>query len=195
MKKITFFLFAVVGLVITPDITKSQSWERESRVFSIGMGVSQFYHIDDYYDNIEKKNFHWYRPVTAQLNFQAEFGIHKYIGLGFTTGAGSKMGVSSRSFRNEFNVPVGMIANFHFYQLIADKSTKNIHADKLDIYFGANLGSGIAIYNYSDITRVVPMLFGGAQLGIRYYLTPKFGLNGEFGIGKSMVNIGIVFKS
>ena len=67
-------------------------------------------------------------------------------------------------------------------------------ADKLDIYFGASLGSGVAIAYYSEFSRVVPMAFGGVHLGVRYYFTPKVGINGELGWGKSIVNAGFVFK-
>jgi hypothetical protein len=192
MKKILLTIVAASLLMLTSDFAQAQAWEKSSKVFAVGMGVSKFYHLDNYnYGDI--KNRGWHSPITGQINLQAEFGIHKYVGLGFTTGVGA-MGRSHHGYVSEINIPVGMIANFHFFQLIADKSTKNIHADKLDLYFGANLGSGAAIYYYSDFSRAVPMLFGGAHFGLRYYFTPVVGLNCEVGIGKSLVNLGFVFK-
>jgi hypothetical protein len=193
MKKILFTVIIASVLLLTSNMVKAQAWGKASKVFTLGLGISQFYHIDSYYYENFNNIRNWYSPVTGQINLQAEFGIHKYVGLGFSTGIGT-MGRSSHGYLSEINIPIGMIANFHFYQLIADKTLKNIHADRLDIYFGANLGSGIAIYNYSDYTRLVPMFFGGAHFGVRYYFTPDIGLNCEVGIGKSLANIGFVFK-
>jgi hypothetical protein len=193
MKKIIFTLMAISALLLISIAAKAQAWEKNSRVLSLGFGVSQFYHLDNYHDGEFINKHRWYSPITGQFNLQAEFGVHPYVGLGFTTGVGI-MGRSSRGYVGEINIPIGMIVNFHFYQLIADKSTKNIHADKLDLYFGANLGSGLAIDYYSDFTHAVPLFFGGAQFGVRYYVTPLLGLNCEVGLGKSLVNAGLVFK-
>src|SRR5690606_374600 len=111
---------------------------------------SSFYHIDDryyYWHPVHGYPRHlrhnrWYRPLTGQVNFQGEFGIHEYVGIGFTTGFGGRSRWNY-GYSGEMNVPIGFVSNFHFYQLIADKSGKNIHADKLDIYFGGSLGSGV----------------------------------------------------
>jgi len=83
--------------------------------------------------------------------------------------------------------------------LIADKTDKNIHADKLDIYVGASIGSGIAgtfyrNYPNPDVTRIVPIAFGGLHAGVRYYFKPRVGINAEVGFGKSLINAGFVFK-
>jgi hypothetical protein len=193
MKKFLLTLTIVSVVSITTNLVKAQAWEKSSMVLSLGFGVSQFYHMDTYYYQDSRYHHNWYSPTTLQLNFQAEFGIHKYVGLGFTTGIGGRGGLRY-DYSGELNIPIGMIVNFHFYQLIADKSTKNIHADKLDIYLGASLGSGVAIAYYTGFNRVVPMAFGGVHLGIRYYFTPKVGANLEVGWGKGLVNAGLVFK-
>jgi hypothetical protein len=101
---------------------------------------------------------------------------------------------SAEEAGGEINIPIGMIVNFHFYQLIADKSIKEIHADKLDIYAGLSLGSGLAIAYYTYTTRVIPIVFGGVHVGIRYYFTPNVALNLEAGLGKNLVNAGFAFK-
>lgn len=178
----------------------AQAWEKSTKVLSIGIGGSQFFHIDNrYYDNYYNYYGRYgrrfpYSPTTGQFNLQGEFGVHEYVGVGFTTGLGGRAGWSWYS-DGEVNVPMGAIANFHFYQLIADKTGKNIHADKLDIYAGVNVGTGIAALFLSDgSSRVIPIAFGGIQAGVRYYFTPKFGVTGEVGYGKSFVNGGLVFK-
>lgn len=204
-------LFFVAILVASPaqaqDQERTKAWEKNSRVLSIGIGASQFYHIDDYYhgnrgdfnNGIRGNSHRWYNPMTGQFNFQAEFGVHKYVGIGFTTGFGGRSGWA-RSYRGEINMPIGFVANYHFYQLIADKSSKNIHSDKLDIYGGLSLGSGVAVSFYrdnnldNDVRRVVPLIFGGPHVGIRYYFKPNVGVNAELGWGRSLVNVGLVFK-
>jgi len=193
MKKILFTLMIISVISLTSFTAKAQAWEKNSVVLSLGIGASQFYHLDNYYYVNTLYGHSWYSPTTVQLNFQAEFGIHKYVGLGLTTGIGGRGGLRN-DYSGEFNMRIGIIANFHFYQLIADNSKKNIHADKLDIYFGASLGSGFAVAYYTDFTRVVPMAFGGVHVGTRYYFSPKVGVNCELGWGKSIVNAGVVFK-
>ena len=193
MKKALHATLIAFALVFFTAQVNGQAWQRDSKVLSLGVGASDFFHLDSYYYNAGPYNRAWYRPLTGQLNFQGEFGIHKYVGLGFTTGIGGR-GPWAYGYGGEFNIPIGMIANFHFYQLIADKTGKEIHADKLDIYVGANIGSGIAIAYYPNSDRIVPLAFGGLQVGLRYFFTPKVGVNAEFGWGKSLVNVGFSFK-
>jgi hypothetical protein len=193
MKKILFAIMIVSTLILIPNLVKSQAWEKGTKVLSLGFGASKFYHMDNYYYNYPGPGHRYYSPLTWQVNFQGEFGIHKYLGIGFTTGIGGR-GRLRNDYAGELNIPIGMVLNFHFYQLIADRSSKNIHADKLDIYLGANIGSGVAIAYYSDFTRITPMAFGGLHVGIRYYFSPMVGINLEAGIGKNLVNAGFVFK-
>jgi hypothetical protein len=194
MKNILYIIIFSAVLLLNPAAAHSQAWERDTKVLSLGLGASQFFHIDDYYYGNAAEARNWYSPVTGQINFQGEFGIHKYVGLGFTTGLGGG-GPLLYGYQGELNFPIGMLANFHFYQLIADKTGKNIHADKLDIYAGVSVGGGNAIAYYNNVNnRIVPMAFGGLHAGVRYYFKPRVGVNGELGWGKSLVNVGFVFK-
>jgi hypothetical protein len=204
MKKIFYATLLISALIFATTQTQAQAWERNTKVLALGFGASQFFHLDGYYYNhyyngTPRHYRAWYWPVTGQINFQGEFGIHKYVGLGFTTGFGGRGGWP-HNYPGEVNIPIGMICNFHFYQLIEDKTDKDIHGDKLDIYVGASIGSGIAFIrypNYPDYpatTRVTPLAFGGLHAGLRYYFKPKVGVNAEVGFGKSIVNVGFVFK-
>ena len=193
MKTILKVLVLVSILIITSNTSNAQAWEKSTKVLSLGFGASQFYHIDNYYYSGPKYGRNFYSPLTGQFNFQGEFGVHKYVGLGFTTGVGGRGGYWN-GYNGEVNMPIGMIVNFHFYQLIADKNGKNIHADKLDIYAGLNIGSGVAVAFYPTVTRISPIAFGGPHVGIRYYFSPKVGVNAELGWGKSIINAGFVFK-
>lgn len=194
MKHILFSCMAVAILLFVSKQSQAQAWEKSSKVLSLGFGVSQFYHIDSYYYANDRKRPSFYNPTTGQFNFQGEFGIHKYVGLGFTVGFGGRAGWNN-NYLGEFNIPMGMLANFHFYQLIDDKNSKNLRADKLDIYAGIAMGSGLAFTYYDNTsTRVVPLAWGGPHAGIRYYFVPKVAVNAEVGFGRSLVNVGFSFK-
>jgi hypothetical protein len=195
-------LFATILLVATlfSNVSYSQAWEKQSKVLGLGLGAASFWHLNNGFTT----------PITGQLNFKMEFGVHDYVGVGFQTGVGGggplgvgvgwgRRGVWGGSYYSDyngsFNFPVAAYANFHFYQLIADNTQKNIHADKLDIYAGLNIGSGIALSFYRDGGRRVSALaFGGPHVGIRYYFSPRVGINGELGWGKSLINFGFAFK-
>jgi hypothetical protein len=194
MKKIVAALALILCMATTLS-TKAQAWERNSKVLSIGFGGANFIHFDPngYYGPR-----YGYSRLTGQFTFQGEFGIHKYVGLGFTTGVGG--GTGWYGYYPELNVPIGFIANFHFYQLIEDKTSRDIHGDKLDIYAGLNVGSGFAVvYDRGPgprprATFITPLFFVGPTVGLRYYFVPKVGLNAEFGYGKTLAQIGFSFK-
>ncbi|MBP6730828.1 MAG: hypothetical protein KA149_02150 [Chitinophagales bacterium] len=204
MKKSFLAIATSVLLLVFVQTINAQAWDKSTKVLSLGVGGSNFAHIysgSSYYGRYSSFN----SPLTAQLNFQGEFGVHDYVGVGFTTGLGGGPGYNwgrgyygyyYGSSAGELTVPVGFIANFHFFQLIADKTGKDIHSDKLDVYAGASLGSGIAAQFDNNGAHVVPIAFGGIHVGVRYYFNDRIGVNGELGTpyGKSFVNAGVVFK-
>lgn len=194
MKYLKLSLSLILVITMSSKVIYAQAWQKTTHVFSLGFGASRFYHMDDYYYGNSHYDHNYYQPVTGQLNFQGEFGIHKYVGLGFTTGVGGRGGWTN-NYNGEFNIPIGMLSNFHFYQLIADKSSKSINADKLDIYAGLSIGSGLAFTYYPTDNRVVPIAFGGIHAGVRYYFSETVGVNAEIGLGKSLINAGFVFKT
>ncbi|HLP49571.1 MAG TPA: hypothetical protein VK154_01740 [Chitinophagales bacterium] len=194
MKKTMLSIAVAIIFALSPQLTHAQAWERNTKVLAIGFGPSQFFHLDRYYYDRGPRGFRsFYWPLTGQFNFQGEFGVHKYVGLGFTTGIGGR-GPYFNDYAGEINVPIGFLVNFHFYQLIADHASRDIKSDKLDIYAGLTVGSGLAFAFYPGLTRVVPIAFGGPHVGLRYYFAPRVGINGEFGFGRSIANVGFVFK-
>lgn len=193
MKKSALLVIIALVVFIQSDIN-AQAWSKESKVLSLGLGASNFYHLDDRYAPGLGKNGGFHTPYSGQFNLQMEFGVHRYVGLGFTTGFGGT-GPLNYGYNGEINMPIGFVVNFHFYQLIDDKSSKNLHADKLDIYGGLSVGSGVAFTFYkNENLRVVPLAWGGMHAGIRWYFAPKVALNAELGFGKSVANIGFSFK-
>gem|GEM_PF-564806 len=202
--KLQFITF--IFLSLTYSVSLGQAWEKSTKVLGLGIGASAFFQYGKWAEDGEASIPRWDYPPSGQLNFQGEFGIHNYVGIGFTTGIGGNASHSWRGKRywgsgaafyaGSFIFPIGMIANFHFYQLIADKTGKEIHADKLDIYGGVSLGSGVAMLFYREgvSNRLSAIIFGGVHAGARYYFTDKFGVNLEVGWGKHIVNGGVVFK-
>ncbi len=189
----TTFLTALM-LFGTSQNTSAQAWDRFSKVLTLGVGASNYYHLDGYYYGDPDLRARAYVPTTGQLVFQGEFGVHKYVGLGFHTGFGGR-GRWTRNYIGAWHVPFGMLSNFHFYQLIADNTSRNIHADVLDIYAGLSLGSGVAVTYYDNgVVRAVPLLYGGPHVGLRWYFAPGVGLTGELGYGKNIASAGFVFK-
>lgn len=187
-------VFAIVSFLGTSQQANAQAWGKSSKVLTLGVGVSNYHHLDGYYYGDPDRIRRAYVPTTGMLVFQGEFGVHKYVGLGFHTGFGGR-GRWSRDYVGGWHVPVGMLTNFHFYQLIADNTSRNIHADVLDIYAGLSLGTGVAVSYFGDGTvRGVPLLYGGPHVGIRWYFAPAVGLTAELGYGKNVASAGFVFK-
>ena len=181
-----------------------------SKYFQLGFGASS--HFQFYNDN--KINDNYVYRTALNFNAQFEFGIHKYIGLGLHVGfdfspnggayyyAGYYPGYYTGSTYSTIGIPVAFFGNFHFLQLIADKTGNNF-ADKLDVYAGLSVGSGPAFavpkrqykdapYNYS--TAVGFMVFGGPHVGIRFFPKDNFGIYAEVGYGKTYGTFGVVFK-
>lgn len=202
MKKfITPLLLLTIILIARQEIS-AQAWTKDTKVLAPALGGSSYVYFypnnyyGGYYGNYKGRAAFFGRGAyTGGLFLQGEFGIHDYVGIGFTTGLGGKAGNGNYYYTvPEMNFPIGFIANFHFYQLIADKTGKNIHADKLDIYAGMNAGSGFAVQYWDSRSHIVPIGFFGLQGGIRYYFVPKVGVNAELGFGKSFALAGFVFK-
>lgn len=192
-------LATVLTLTISSYTAQAQdkAFSRDSKILSIGVGLGNYYHLDSRYRSFgpgDNRYRGYHTPYTGQFNLQMEWAVHNYVGLGFTTGFGGT-GPLSYGYRGEFNMPIGLVVNFHFYQLIDDKNGKNLHADKLDIYGGLSVGSGFAVAFYDkEDPRIVPLAWGGLHAGIRWYFTPRVALNAEAGFGKNVANIGFSFK-
>jgi hypothetical protein len=202
MKKY-LFIALVTAAIFSFNHLQGQSFEKSGKYLNLNLGAAQMWHIGGDLDR-DIYGFTGYAPITGQIGVQMEFGIHEYVGLGFTTGLGFGAGIGRYyyggwygryyGYSPEVNIPIGMFANFHFYQLIADKVGKDIHADKLDIYAGLNVGSG-AVFLFPEGTVFTSALFFiGPHAGVRYFFSDKVAVNAELGYGKSFFNGGLTFK-
>jgi len=129
----TKYLFALLLLLSVAVGANAQAFEKGGRYHNISLGAA-VYHYPEYSG---RNNFGYgygygsglgtryrYRPLTGQLNYQLEFGVHSYVGVGLTTGIGGRGGRGL--YNSGLVLPVGVMANFHFYQLIDDKVSKDI---------------------------------------------------------------------
>lgn len=126
--------------------------------------------------------------ISGGLSVQAEFGVHDYVGVGLVTGL-----VGRRSY---MAIPVGVLANFHFFQLIADKKGVGV-GDKLDLYVGLNFGTGIGVSTLKGLKgsdKISGIIFAGPQFGVKYFFTDKIGIYTELGYGKSIFEAGVSIK-
>lgn len=191
------YLFtALIACFLYTEHASAQAWSKDRKVISVGIGAANFYHIGKTRTSVFGPFASYYAPVTGQLNIEGEFGVHDYVGVGFNTGIGGGRGILA-GYSGSLTVPIGVLANFHFFQLIADKTGKNLHTDVLDIFVGASLGSGVGVIFYTNTNvenRVMPLVYGGVHAGIRWYFSEKVGITGQFGFGKQLIDVGVVFK-
>lgn len=233
MKKSGLIIMLLSSMLLFSNQLLAQAFEGTgSKQLLMGIGMN---HHRGFFSQNGKGIEGTYSPIAGGLNLEMEFGIHDYVGLGIfvgvegfgnirggelrTTYMGSYYGSYYYTNYNGSNywgiaVPIGFQANFHFLQLIADKTGKTF-ADKLDVYAGLSVGSGAmfvfptpayknsvyqnstefpAFVKNSDLNDVGLMLYGGGQVGIRFYPASNFGIYAEVGYGKSIVQGGICFK-
>lgn len=202
MKKIVTILMLALCMAGTQS-TNAQAWTESSKVITLGLGGA-YHHRFIVGSNLGARAW---GSTSGSLLVQGEFGIHKYVGIGFIAGItggasgvgrgygyGYGYGTRYAGSTDNVNLVAGVNANFHFYQLIADKVSKDIHADKLDIYAGVNLGSGVG-YDFTFDNLAVPV-WGGLHVGARYYFTDKIGVYLEAApyTGKSFIAGGVAFN-
>lgn len=193
MKNSVKFLIVSAGLLILNFSGFGQAFQKGGMYMQLHLSGSNYWNID--VQNNWAGNT-WYGTNVGGITAQAEWGIHKYVGLGIYTGIQGGFGryywSQSIGGYGLLAIPVGLVTNFHFYQLIADKTGKSIHADKLDVYAGLSVGSGVGYFPSPN--WVNPLFFIGPHAGARYFFKPKFGVSLEAGYGKSFISGGITFK-
>ncbi len=214
-KKRILIIMTALMLTFSSQVMAQAFGGKGSKQLLIGLGLNQ--HRGLFAQNGQGIKGS-YSPFAGGLNVQMEFGIHDYVGLGFFTGFESFSNLRGGTFNPAYYgygyygsssywgmaLPIGFHANFHFLQLIADKTGKSF-ADKLDVYAGLSIGSGVMFIfpkqhlkdDYpagTKLSDVGPMIFGGGHVGIRYYPFDKLGFFAEVGYGKSLVQGGISLK-
>lgn len=195
-KRISTYIFCLVFLMISFHQAYSQAFAgKSSKYLTLGAGVSNYWQFGGYYDNYYYgygyygSRFGYFAP-TVGFHVNAEFGIHDYIGIAPCLGVATTIYNSSNV---SLDIPIGIQANFHFLQLIADKTHKNF-ADKLDVYVGVNTGGGPALGFYGNGVEAGGFFYVGPTVGVRYYVKERLGITAELGYGKTIANFGVVMK-
>jgi hypothetical protein len=195
MKSKTTLLILSLSLVFT---CTAQSFRQGDKFLKVGLGTSSFFHQFTNKDLSQIYKFSRYRPYTALLNVESEFAVHKFVGVGCSFSAGGKpsggVGYLSTSYSPELNIAVGVFSNFHFLQLITQKVGKENISDKLDIYVGLSVGTGVALFAPFKDHAFASLFFVGPHIGFRYFFKPNLAINGEAGYGKTITHIGLIFK-
>jgi hypothetical protein len=130
-----------------------------------------------------------YDDFVLGFTFNADFGVHEYISVGPYLGFGGAGG--DRQFA------VGARGVFHWWQLLDNKAGKDLKSNKIDFYLPLHLG--VHVFSHRHINgsgRYRDASFGtGVGLGFRYYFSPAFGVNLEWGWQEmSFAKIGVQFK-
>lgn len=218
MKRVITATVLSVFLVYSFNSSAQAFGGKGSKSISISLGMAS-YNTWFSRDNVGLGGH--YSPLSGLFSVQGEFGVGKYVGIGFAVGVNVANGFggfggtpSPYSYKDwdddyyygpggwnsaywGFGIPINVIGNFHFLQLIADKSGKTF-ADKLDVYAGLAVGAGpyfaFTKSGYKKRNDVGVMLIAGPHVGIRYFPADKVGIHFEMGYGKSLFNGGVTFK-
>lgn len=193
MKRIILITIFVLSTLFLSSEIKAQAFSgKGSKNLSLTIGAANYFHFGGYYDGFFGGFYgfgHFYRPALA-FNANLEFGIAKYVGLSPSVGVAS----SFYSGATGIHIPIGIQGNFHFFQLIDDKASKDLHSDKLDVYAGVNTGGGPEFVFIGSDAQVGGFFWVGPQIGVRYYPKSNIGLTAEIGYGKTIANIGVTFN-
>ncbi|MCO5260262.1 MAG: hypothetical protein M9916_08980 [Crocinitomicaceae bacterium] len=217
MKKILVGAILSILMVNAHTATAQAFAGKGSKNISISMGIANY---NSWFAKNSKGIYGRFSPFSGVFSVQGEFGVHKYVGIGFDAGIsfaenlgglyggsgyygvnywGGYYGPTLGSIYRGVGIPISFVGNFHFLQLIADKTGKSF-ADKMDVYGGLSLGAGPlfvlvkSAYTASYSNDIGVMLVVGPHVGFRYFPTEKIGIHAEVGYGKSLFNGGVTFK-
>lgn len=174
MNKMKLLMMLLIG-IITTQALKAQEWNQgRSRggVYTIGVGGTQ---------QIRLGTPSGLTSLGLAMNVQGEYGIGKFMGLGWQTG----VNLYFPRRVTVIEIPIGLKVNVH----ILDAANANVRG--LDVFAGINVGGGPGIY--SDGSGVVGLLYVGPQVGLRYWFNPNVAIFTEFGWGATFANLGFTF--
>ncbi len=176
-----------------------------SRQTSVGWNISE---INCWYKENGVGLKGRFSPVFHGISLQHEFGIRPYGGISVSIGAGfarniyssiwgsSVFGLYQNDYRS-FVIPVGVQYNFHLLKWAEETIQIGFDTEKWDGFIGFGFGAGPAFLrarNTLATSEVGVAFFGDFQGGIRYYPKTNVGFYVQAGYGKSLLNVGVVFK-
>jgi hypothetical protein len=173
--KTTKKLLAVAAFCIAALASQAQSFgDNKVLSFGVGFGGSAFMYSGS-------------DATLPPLQVSLEFPMSEKIGVGGLLGyAGSKW--EGFGFKVTYSyILVGGRAYYHL-----------VNTDKMDAYGALTLGYNIASSKISGAglgtaASASGLLWGGV-VGMRYYLSDKFAVNGELGYGLAILTVGLSMK-
>ena len=138
---------------------------------------------------------YYYTGLIPGFTLNLDYNPHKYASIG------AYYGVSFQKFTKSnvlfLSHAFGVRSAFHWWQLLADKSHKNLLADKIDFDIHAHLG-GFMATEKDNTTNVKLKHLGfaaGGGIAFRYYFVKYFGVALEAGYEEnSWMKVGMVLK-
>ena len=190
-------LFSLV--LLSCKLSQAQVFPEGSAHVSIGYGFGNFvnsvFKAFDVFDNLKTHNL---GPIHAKAEYMVSekfgiglsmnyFGIKSSTAITFKNGSGNTVtgerGVNFNSFSG--------LVRFNYYYM---------NTDNIGLYSGAGIGYKTSRWvSYNDdpagsngsLPNIVPLGFE-AIFGIKGMFTPKIGAYAEFGLAKSIAQVGLV---
>lgn len=137
---------------------------------------------------------------TGPFNFQCEYGWKKHVGIGLHIA----YEYTSLAYHPSYSNNSGnlMYGSFENWNTLIRFNYHPFNADKIDPYWGMGLGTRFQVVHGMN-KEDIPMTYGGSLpelftvvcvFGMRYYLSPAFGIYSEFGLAKSPIQLGITYS-
>jgi hypothetical protein len=190
---------AFILLCASHSLTQAQAFDQNNIMMSLGLGLAS-YPTTAISPAPEKYPMLHARPVISsvrpQLQFRTQFGVQRYISIGVMTtydrGLNLYNPVTKKRY-DEVNIRLATTADFHFYQLIADRmcNSGKLHADRWDIYAGFTLGTDLRIDQTAGVRPVYQnKLYMGLHIGVRYRINQHWGIYAEAGVAGRQPSVG-----
>ncbi|MFC4872991.1 hypothetical protein [Negadavirga shengliensis] len=189
-KKILTVAIAIIwGFVLSPLESRSQAFDKGTKVLSAGIGIGS-----------SLGSFSYSSQLPA-LSVQYEQGVWEVGGPGVIS-LGGYLGYKSYNWRHE---STGFTSSASWkYTIVGLRSAyhyQGLENDNIDVYGGLMLSANILNYTYKDSTggNMNSGNFGNTTgftlyVGGRYYFAPNLGVFSELGYGVSYLNLGLVLK-
>ncbi len=160
----------------------SGSFEKGTSILSLSYGFD--------YQHGFKDKFYVANSHLGPFQAQIEQGVLEELGVAFRMGVAFSEGKHMTYQFNTTSFTLGLHAIYHFNRFIPLES--------LDVYVGAGVGGryNVLAFERNEMTgveefKVNPVAF----LGVRYYITPNFGIYAQGGYdGFSTIQAGVSFR-
>jgi hypothetical protein len=198
-KKI-LLLLTILSAAISPSGSKAQAFKEEQNSFSGGYGFGTIVGslLDDFYNNTE-----YHISYTGPLYFKYEHAVTSKVGFGINI-AYAKYAINY-TYDNYGSIG-GFYTEEDAYTTYSILGRINWHfgsSETFDPYFGFGVGYRNGTYSFKSTDPTgprtdsysFPFPFGfETTIGSRYFFSSNVGLYAEFGIAKSVMQLGLTAK-